>query len=86
MISRSITLSPVFPNLVLDGTVLERLTELKVFGAVLDKKKLSFDSLIRKIAASASSKVGIKRDAPCLFGNPVLVSRCFWSFLVPVKK
>ena len=32
----SITLAPVFPNLVLDGTVVERVTDLKVLSFVLD--------------------------------------------------
>ena len=41
VISRSRTLAPIFPNLVLGGTVVERVTELKVLGVVLDTK-LSF--------------------------------------------
>ena len=83
VISRSRTLAPIFPNLVLDGSVVERVTDLKVFGIILDTK-LSFESHISSIAASASSKLGIRRKALCLLGDPVLVSRCFWSFLFPV--
>ena len=41
VISRSRTLAPIFPNLVLDGIVVERVTELKVLGGVSDAK-LSF--------------------------------------------
>ena len=70
------TLARIFPNLVFDGTVVERVTELKVLGVVL-ATKLSFESHIRSMAASASSKLGI---------NPVLVLRCFWSFLLPVLR
>ena len=62
MISRSRTLAPIFLNLVLDGTVVERVTELKVLGGVLDTK-LSFESYIRSMAASASSKLGSMRKA-----------------------
>ena len=83
VISRSRTLMPIFPNLVLDGTVVERVTELKVLGVVLDAK-LSFEGHIRSIAASASSKLGIMRKALCLVGDPVLVLRYLWSFLLPV--
>ena len=46
--------------------------------------KLSFESHIKSIAASASSKAGIMKKAFCLIGDPVLFSRCFWSFLLPV--
>ena len=55
VISRLSTLAPIFPNLVLDGTVVQSVTELKVLVVVLDTK-LSFESHIRSIADSASSK------------------------------
>ena len=38
VISRSRTLAPIFPSLVLDGTVVERMTELRVFGVDLNTK------------------------------------------------
>ena len=83
VISWSRTLALIFPNLVLDGTVIERVTELKVLGVVLDTK-VSFEGHIRSMAASASSKLGIMRKELCLFSDPVLVLRCLWSFLLPV--
>ena len=55
--SRARTLMSICSNLVLDGNVVERETELKVLGVVLDAK-LSFEGHIRLIAASASSKLG----------------------------
>ena len=58
VISRSRTHAPIFHNLVLDATVVERVTELMVFDVVLDTK-LSFEGHIRSIAAYASSKLGI---------------------------
>ena len=42
VISRSRTLATMFPNLVLDGIVVERVTELKVLGVVLETK-MSFE-------------------------------------------
>ena len=57
----------------LDGTVVKGVTELKVFGVVLDTK-LSFESHTRLINASTSSKLGIIREVLCLFGDPVLVT------------
>ena len=80
VISRSRTHAPTFPNLVLDGTVVERVTNLKFLRFILNMK-LSFVSHIRLIASSASSKVEILRKVVCLLGDPVLVSRCFRSFL-----
>ena len=46
VISRSRTIAPIFPNLLLDGTVVRRMTELKVLGFVLDTN-LSFECHIR---------------------------------------
>ena len=39
---------------------------------------------IRLLAASAFSKLGIIRKALCLFGDPVLVMRCFKRILLPM--
>ena len=47
-------------------------------------QKLSFESHIRSIATSASSKHRIMKHALCLFADTILVSMCFWSFLLPV--
>ena len=58
VIFRSRTLAPFFPNLVLDGTVVERVTELKVLGVVFETK-LSFEGLTRLTTASASRKLGM---------------------------
>ena len=55
-----------FPNSLLDDTVVERVTKLKVLGFVLDTN-LSFESHCRSIAASASSKHGIMRKALFIF-------------------
>ena len=82
VISRSRTLAPVFTNWVLDGTVVERVTDLKVLGVVLDTKLL-FEGHIRSVAAFISGKLGIMRKALFLVCPPVLVLRCFWSFLLP---
>ena len=60
VVSRSGTIAPNFSNLVLDGTVVVRITDLKVPGVVLDTKP-SFESHIISITASAPSKLGIMR-------------------------
>ena len=53
----------------LDGTAIERVTELK-------DTELSFERHIRSIAVSPLSELGIIRKGLCLFGDPVLVLRC----------
>ena len=67
---------PIYPILMLDGTVIERVTELKVLDAVLDCK-LSFESRIMSIATSAFSNLGIMRKTKYLFSDQVLVPKCF---------
>ena len=61
-ISRSKTLGLIFSNMLLNGTLVKRLTKLKVLCVVFDTKLL-FDSQTRSIAASASSKLGILRKS-----------------------
>ena len=57
-ISRSRTVEPLFPDLLIDGSVVEMVSELKILGVIIDSK-LSFEKQVRAIAASASMRVGI---------------------------
>ena len=59
-ISRSRMVEPLFPDLVVDGTVVEMVSELKFLGVILDSK-LAFEKQVRAIAASASRRVSILR-------------------------
>ena len=56
---------------------------MKFLGFVLDAKLLA-EGCIWFTAASASSNVESMRKASFMFGDPVMVLRCFWSFLLPV--
>ena len=56
LISQSRTVEPLFPDFIVDGTVDEMVSELKIFGVILDSK-LAFEKHVRKIAASASMRV-----------------------------
>ena len=58
LISFSRTVEPLFPDLVIDGSVVEMVSELKILGVILDSK-LTFEKQIRAIAATASMRVGI---------------------------
>ena len=53
LISGSRTVEPTLPDLVIDGTVVEMVSELKIFGVILDSK-LAFEKQVRAITASAS--------------------------------
>ena len=60
LISRSRTVEPLFPDLLIDDYVVGMVSELKILGVILDSK-LTFEKQVRAIAASASMKVGILR-------------------------
>ena len=64
LISR--TVEPLFPDLVIDGSVVEMVSELKILGVILDSK-LTFEKHVRAIAASGSMRVGILRKTMSVF-------------------
>ena len=81
LISR--TVEPLFPDLLIDGSVVEMVSELKILGVIIDSK-LSFDKQVRTIAASASMRVGILRKTMSVFRDVTVVAKCFWAFILPV--
>ena len=83
LISRSRTVEPLFPDLLIDGSVVEMVSELKILGVILDSK-LSFEKQVRAIAASASMRVSILRKTMSVFRDVTVVAKCFWAFILPV--
>ena len=83
LISRSRTVEPLFPELLIDASVVEMVSELKILGVILDSK-LSFEKQVRAIAASASMRVGILRKTMSVFRDVTVVAKCFWAFILPV--
>ena len=83
LISHSQTVEPLFPDLVIDGSVMEMVSELKILGVILDSK-LTFEKQVRAIAASASKRVGILRKTMSVFQYVAVVAKCFWAFILPV--
>ena len=83
IISRSRTIHPVFPGLVLNGVPVDIVPEMKLLGIILDSK-LSFESQIRAIVASTSSRIGILRKVSSLFSDAEVVTRSFWSYILPL--
>ena len=76
LISRSRAVEPLFPDLLIDGSVVEVVSELKILGVILDSK-LSFEKQVRAIAASASVRVGILRKTMSVFRDVTVVAKCF---------
>ena len=74
LISRSRTVEPLFPDLVIDGSVVEMVSELKILGVILDSK-LTFEKQVRAIAASASMRVGILRKTMSVFRDVAIVAK-----------
>ena len=83
LISRSRTVELLFPDLVIDGSVVEMVSELKILGVILDSK-LTFEMQVGAIAASASRRVGILRKTMSVFQYIAVVAKCFWTFILPV--
>ena len=83
LISRSRTVESLFPDLVIDGSVLEMVSELKILGVILDSK-LTFEKQVRAIDASASRRVGTLRKTMSVFRDVAVVANCFWAFILPV--
>ena len=83
LISSSRTVKPLFPDLVIDGSVVEMVSELKILGVILDSK-LMFEKQVRAIAATASRRVGILRKTMSVFRDVAIVAKCFWAFILPV--
>ena len=81
LISR--TVEPLFPDLAIDGSVVETVSELKILGVILDSK-LTFEKQVRAIAASALMRVGILRKTMSVFRDIAVVAYCFWAFILPV--
>ena len=83
LISRSYTVEPLSPDLLINGSVVEMVSELKILGVILDPK-LTFEKQVRAIAASPSMRVGILRKTMSVFRDVTVVSKCFWAFILPV--
>ena len=83
LISRSRTVEPLFPDLLIDVSVVEMVSELKILGVIFDSK-LTFEKQVRVIAASASMRVDILRKTMSVFRDVTVVAKCFWVFIFPV--
>ena len=83
IVGRSRTCSPPHPPLVFGGSMLSESSSLRILGVTLDTK-LTFESHIRSVSASASQRLGILRKASRIFNDPTVTRTCFMSFVLPL--
>ena len=76
IISQSRTTYPSFPGLGLNGTPVKIVQELKLMGIILDSK-YRFESQMRVIVDSTSSRLGILHKVSSLYGDAEVVTRSF---------
>ena len=85
IVSRSRTPDPPFPPISVAGVVIQIDSFLTILGLTFDKK-LSFEHHLRALASRLSQQLGVLRKCWRSFGDPMLVHKCFWSFMLPVME
>ena len=83
LMSRSRTLLPAHPDIRVNNIALENVDELRILGMTLDTK-LTFETHLRSVVSAAAQKIGILRLAWSIYRDESVVSRCFWSLLLPI--
>ena len=82
VVSRSRTLEPPHPDLIVDGETIENCSSIKLLGVIFDSK-LSFEDHLRSVTSSISQKVGLLRKCRRIFHADEVVRNSFYSFLLP---
>ena len=82
VVSRSRTLLPAHPDIVVDGTVIPNCSLLKMLGVTLDSK-LTYEPHLRLVASSISQRIGLLRKCRHIYSTDSVIRNCFYSFLLP---
>ena len=82
IISRSRTLNPPHPDLLIDNTSLTTCDSFKILGVIFDKK-FTFEKHLRFVSSSVAQKIGLLRKSSKIFGDPSVLRKCFNSFILP---
>ena len=83
IVSRSRTMHPQSPPLIIGGTVLKESDGLVILGVTFDSK-MTFDKHLRSVSRAASQRLGILRKSWQVFHDRLLLGRCFLGFVLPV--
>ena len=82
IVSRSGTVFPPHPDLLLYRTSLNSCDSFKILGVVFDSK-FSFERHICSISYSVAQKIGLLRKSFRIFRDQSALLRCFNSFILP---
>ena len=82
IVSRSRTVFPPHPHLVVGSTYLNSCEFFKILGVMFDSK-FTFERHIRSISSSVAQKIGLLRKSFRIFGDHDVLLRCFNSFILP---
>ena len=83
IVSKSRTMYPRSPPLIIGGTVLKESDDLVILGVTFDSKK-TFEKHLRSVSRAASQRLGILRKSWQVFHDRSLLGRCFRGFVLPV--
>ena len=82
IVSRSRTVFPPHPDLLVGSTSLNSCEFFKIVGVMFDSK-FTFERHIRSISSSVAQKIGLLRKSFRIFGDHDVLLRCFNSFILP---
>ena len=81
IVSRSRTVFPPHPDLLVGSISLESCEFFKILGVMFDSK-FTFERHIRSISSLVAQKIGLLRKSFRNFGNHDVLLRCFNSFIL----
>ena len=82
IISRSRTVDPPHPDLLINNAPLTPCNSFKILGVTLDSK-FTFEKHVRNISSSVAQKIGILRKSFRIFGDQAILRKCFNCFILP---
>ena len=83
IVSRSRTMHPQSPPLIIGGTVLKESDDLVILEVTFDSKK-TFEKHLRLVSRAASQILGVLRKSWQVLHDKSLLGRCFLGFVLPV--
>ena len=81
IVSRSRTLQPEHPDLILDNIPITVSDSFKILGVTFDSK-FTFESHIRSISSSTAQRLGLLRKSFKIFNDRSVLTKCFNSFIL----
>ena len=82
IVSRSRTVFPPYPDVLVGGTSLNSCDSFKILGVMFDSN-FTFERHIRSISSSVAQKFGLFGKSFRIFGDHDVLLKCFNSFILP---